>query len=250
MPGHAGADQAAAEAAAHARQGRRRAARAGCQPLPHGRLARYLKEQGDYEVFNVTYPSTQGDIAAHAKRLAHIIDNLDGIEGINFVAHSLGNIVIRHYLGDQTDPANGRRPDPRIKRFVMLAPPNHGSLMAQAATDAKLGPLLAGEVVEQLGRDWPRLDGKLATPTCQFGIIAGGKGDAHGYNLLLPGDNDGVIGVDTARLAGAADLRPGARPAPVHHARPQSPAIHVAILAARLLCFTATATIDQVVAGD
>ena len=33
-------------------------------------LARYLKEQGGYEVFNVTYPSTQGDIAAHAKRLA------------------------------------------------------------------------------------------------------------------------------------------------------------------------------------
>ena len=127
-------------------------------------LSRYLKEQGGYEVFNVTYPSTQGDIAVHAKRLAHIIDNLDGIEEINFVAHSLGNIVIRHYLGDQTDPANGRRPDPRIKRFVMLAPPNHGSLMAQAAFDAKIGPLLAGEVIEQLGRDWQRPGWKTGHP--------------------------------------------------------------------------------------
>ena len=55
---------------------------------------------GGYEVFNVTYPSTRDDIGEHARSLAHIIDNLDGIEEVNFVAHSMGNIVIRHYLGD------------------------------------------------------------------------------------------------------------------------------------------------------
>jgi hypothetical protein len=43
-------------------------------------------------------------------------------------------------------------------------------------------------------------------PTFQFGIIAGGKSDGKGYNPLLPGDNDGIISVDTTQLAGARDF--------------------------------------------
>ena len=45
------------------------------------------------------------DIAEHARALPRIIDNLDGIEEINFVAHSMGNIVIRHYLAGPADEA-------------------------------------------------------------------------------------------------------------------------------------------------
>ena len=63
-------------------------------------LCDYLAGQGGYEVFNMTYPSTRDDIGEHARSLAHVIDNLDGIQEVNFVGHSLGNIVIRHYLGD------------------------------------------------------------------------------------------------------------------------------------------------------
>ena len=74
-------------------------------------MAKYLHDHGGYTVFNVTYPSTQRDIAANAKSLGHIIEHLDGIEEINFVAHSLGNIVVRRWLADQTDAASGRRPD-------------------------------------------------------------------------------------------------------------------------------------------
>ena len=58
-------------------------------------IAKYLHDRGGYTVFNVTYPSTQRDIAANAKSLAHVIEHLDGIDEINFVAHSLGNIVVR-----------------------------------------------------------------------------------------------------------------------------------------------------------
>ncbi len=170
-------------------------------------LAKYLRERGRYSVFNVTYPSTQRDIGANAKSLAHIIDNLDGIEEINFVAHSLGNIVVRRYLGDQTDASSGRRPDGRIKRFVMLAPPNHGSLLALTLGDNKIYQVVMGQTGQQLGRDWQRLEEKLATPACEFGILAGGRNDGHGYNLLLRGDNDGILNVETTRLAGATDYR-------------------------------------------
>ena len=65
---------------------------------------------------------------------------------------------------------------------------------------------IAGEAGQQLGRDWAELGRKLATPAFEFGIIAGGKGDDRGYNPLLPGDNDGTISVETARLAGARDF--------------------------------------------
>ena len=169
-------------------------------------LAKYLHDRGGYAVFNVSYPSTQGDVAAHAKALKHVLDHLDGIEEINFVGHSLGNIVIRHYLADQTDPVSGRRPDRRIKRFVMLSPPNHGSAMAQAAALTGVFEVVAGPPGIQLGWDWRQLEGKLATPDCPFGVIAGGKGDGHGFNPLLLGDNDGIISVETTRLAGAADF--------------------------------------------
>ena len=95
----------------------------------------------------------------------------------------------------------------------MLAPPNHGSLLAVTLGDNKVYQVVTGQTGQQLGRDWQRVEGKLATPACEFGILAGGRGDNHGYNLLLPGDNDGIISVETTRLAGAADFRRPARPA-------------------------------------
>jgi len=169
-------------------------------------LCEYLRRKGGYTVFNVTYPSTRAPIAEHAKTLAEIIDHLDGIEEINFVAHSLGNIVVRRYLADQTDEATGKRPDPRIRRIVMLAPPNHGSLTAYGLAGNAVATVVTGSPGQELGRGWDELEKHLATPACEFGIIAGGKGNDNGYNPLLPGDDDGVITVATTRLAGASDF--------------------------------------------
>ena len=179
-------------------------------------LCRFLREQGGYQVFNFGYPSTRADIAEHARSLRHIIENLDGVEEINFVAHSMGNIVVRHYLGDlaRQEPwkhsagaaAADRRAVARFHRFVMLAPPNQGTLLAEMFADNSLFKQIMGESAQQLGRNWPELEKRLATPSFEFGIIAGGKGNQRGYNPLLPGDNDGTISVETAKLAGARDF--------------------------------------------
>jgi len=169
-------------------------------------LAIYLDRVGGYTVFNVGYPSTRGSIAHHARSLAKIIDNLDGIDQINFVGHSLGNIVIRRYLADQTDEAAGRRPDPRIKRFVMLGPPNHGSKAATSLADNRLFTSLLGKPGQELGREWVWLESDLATPQCEFGIVAGGMGNDRGFSPMLPGDDDGVVTLETTRLAGASDF--------------------------------------------
>ncbi len=170
------------------------------------KLCASLRRNSDYTVLNVGYPSTRRDVGGHARALGRILENLDGIEEINFVAHSMGNIVIRHYLADQTTLRPDGRVDPRLKRFVMLAPPNQGSLVALAVPENRALETITGEVVRQLGQDWAKLEGKLATPGFEFGILAGGKGDSRGYNPLLPGDDDGTVSVAHARLAGAHDF--------------------------------------------
>jgi pimeloyl-ACP methyl ester carboxylesterase len=179
-------------------------------------LCKFLHEEGGYEVFNVDYPSTRYDMAQHARTLRHLINNLHGIEEINFVGHSMGNIVVRRYLGDlaRQDPtkqspnaaAADRRAQMRFGRFVMLGPPNQGALLAVTFADNILFKEITGDAGQELGRDWPNLEKRLATPPFPFAIIAGGKGNNKGYNPILRGDNDGVISVETAKLPGASDF--------------------------------------------
>jgi hypothetical protein len=88
----------------------------------------------------------------------------------------------------------------------MLAPPNQGALLAETFANNVLFKEIFGEAGQQLGRDWPELEKRLATPSFEFGIIAGGKGNGKGYNPMLPGDNDATISVDSAKLAGARDF--------------------------------------------
>jgi pimeloyl-ACP methyl ester carboxylesterase len=164
-------------------------------------LNRYLRDTGGYTTFNITYPTTQCNVSEHAQSLARIIANLDGIEEINFVAHSLGNIVVRNYLANQS-----HKTDPRLRRMVMLGPPNHGSLAAVVLAENALFKTVTGQVGQELGVQWAALEQQLATPTFEFGVIAGGKQDAHGFNPILPGDNDSIVSVETTQLAGASDF--------------------------------------------
>ena len=94
----------------------------------------------------------------------------------------MGNIVIRRYwAGDQTS-SQGWRPDPRIARIVMIAPPNHGSSTATRLSDNYIFKTLFGESGRQLGVNWKDLESRLATPDVEFGIIAGGCGNQIGLD--------------------------------------------------------------------
>jgi pimeloyl-ACP methyl ester carboxylesterase len=171
-----------------------------------GDMTGFLHDRGGFMAACVAYPSLFDDIGQHAKSLDSVIRHLDGIEEIDFVGHSMGNIVIRRYLGDQTDAAHGKQPDRRIKRIVMLGPPNQGAELAEKLGDNRAFMAVFGASGQQLGKRWNELKPTLATPQCEFGIIAGGRGEDHGYNPLLPGDNDGIVTVASTRLAGARDF--------------------------------------------
>lgn len=170
-------------------------------------LCDHLRKQGGYSVFDVGYPTTRGSVADHAKSLDSAMMSLADLDEVSFVAHSLGNIVIRYWLHDSTEKQERPEKFPKFKRMVMLAPPNHQPEMAVALVRGDLVQSIAGTAATDLGEGWKNLQPKLATPPFEFGILAGGKGTDRGYNLLLDGDNDGVVTVENTRLAGAKDFR-------------------------------------------
>jgi pimeloyl-ACP methyl ester carboxylesterase len=169
-------------------------------------LCEYLRGVGDYSVLNISYASSRGTVADHAKTLARVIRHLDGVSEVNFVAHSLGNLVIRHYFHDLSREASEHRPAVRFGRVVMLAPPNNGAEMARRFQDNTLFRAVWGASGKELATKWSELEGCLAVPQGEFGIIAGGKGNDEGLNPLIAGDDDFVVGVEETRLVGAADF--------------------------------------------
>ncbi len=166
-------------------------------------LGEHLEDKSDYTIINVEYPSTRQPMGDHAKALARVVEGLPEIEQLNFVGHSMGNIVIRHYLGDMQKKYG--RQDPRLGRVVMIAPPNHGSLTATRWSDNSAFKAILGRPGRQLGTEWSWLESELIAPPCQFGIVAGGTGGG-GFSPFVPGDDDGRIAVQTTRLAGAHDF--------------------------------------------
>ena len=166
-------------------------------------LCRFLRTHGGYSVFNVNYPSTRAELSAPAQDLASIVAHLEGVDEIHMVSHSLGSLVIRHYLAQQASLGDA---DPRLKRIVMLAPPNNGAELAEKLGCNPVFKSLFGPAGYQLAKCWSDLKKQLAIPSCEFGIIAGGRGNPRGYNPLLSGDDDLVVSVDTTRLPGARDF--------------------------------------------
>jgi hypothetical protein len=174
-------------------------------------IGEVLEKHGGFTWINVSYASTRRSLDAHAQSLARVIDGLEGIDEIDFVCHSLGNLVVRRYLGEASEAEPRWKVDPRIKRMVMLGPPNQGAHMAEVLAelfnDNDLARFIAGPSAWQLARQWDESQKSLATPRFEFGILAGGCGDNRGLNPLLPGDDDLVVAVEETRLPGAADFR-------------------------------------------
>jgi pimeloyl-ACP methyl ester carboxylesterase len=196
-------------------------------------LCDYLHDKGGLTVLNFGYPSTMLDVGAYATALDSVIRHLDGVENVSFVAHSMGNIVVRKYLKDIEPLAPAFRPPVTFRRMVMISPPNHGAEIADTLTSGEVTRELAGwfvgDAANQLApkRGWPALEPLLATPPFEFGIIAGGKGNDVGYLKVIPGDDDGMLSIETMKLAGAADI---VRVESLHQLMPRNESVRAATL--------------------
>lgn len=166
-------------------------------------LGRYLENRGDYIPINIGYASTRCTLDEHATGLATVLSRLDGIDEIDLVCHSLGNLVVRRYIAlCQADDKDGVILDPRIKRMVMLGPPNQGACLACKLADNTLSDLVAGPCARFLAGDWKENGKLLAVPPFAFGIVAGTKG----RNPLVDSENDMFLTVSETKLPGAADF--------------------------------------------
>ena len=154
-------------------------------------------EKAGYQVHHLGYPSTDVPIEEAAARIREKVMAMSGAKSINFVGHSMGNLLIRIILTDNL---------PGLGRVVMIAPPNQGSFMAQRLEDMDIYRWIFGPAGQQLPANNRAFFNNLPVPDCEFGIIAGGKGTEGGYNPLLDGDDDGTVRVEETKLDGAADF--------------------------------------------
>jgi pimeloyl-ACP methyl ester carboxylesterase len=156
-----------------------------------------LRESG-YSTVVFDYPSTQVSIPEAAQFLDRFVQSLDGFDEINFVVHSMGGLVVRAYAMEFDDP--------RIKRMVMLGTPNRGAELADITHQSWILRTASGPGARQLGTRADGLIPKLPVPKFEFAVIAGSRGNASGWNPLIPGDDDGTVTVASTKLPGAADF--------------------------------------------
>src|SRR5207237_4551854 len=115
-----------------------------------------LNNAGGSTVFCMGYPTTRGSIDLHARSLDNVVRSLEGISEINFIAHSLGNLVVRHWLKDF---ASAERSLPRgqsFGRMVMLAPPNRQPKLASILVRGAMAQFVAGTAPIELAAGWAK----------------------------------------------------------------------------------------------
>ncbi len=150
------------------------------------------------EVIGFDYPSTRITIQESTEYLHKVIQSLEGIERIDFVVHSMGGLLLRTYLAEYGN-------DPRFGRLVMLGVPNQGARMANVVENNLLYKWIFGPAGQQLTENEESYAAGLPTPEFEFAIVAGARGEAGGWNPLIPGDDDGTVDLVNTRLPGASD---------------------------------------------
>ena len=156
-------------------------------------LQRQLIDAGFY-VANIDYPSRQFPIA----ELAPLAINA-GLEKclrvnahpINFVTHSLGGILVRFFYE--------HRSAENVHRVVMLAPPNHGSLVGDLLDHIPIIKDINGPAGRQLGTGADSVPLQLGPLRFDAGIIAGNHSLNPFTSALLRGQDDGRIAVQSAQ---------------------------------------------------
>ncbi|MBN1850879.1 MAG: alpha/beta hydrolase [Deltaproteobacteria bacterium] len=171
-----------------------------------GRTAKsmfFLKERFEkagYSVIAESYPSTKKPIQEHAEWLQAVIDQAPkGRSGkVHFVSHSLGGIIIRYLF-------NSHKPE-RLGRVVMLSPPNSGSEIVEFLEDSELFHRLMGPSVQVLGTDDESVPKSLGPVNFEVGIITGDASLNPFTSLLIPGEDDGKVSIESARVQGMKDF--------------------------------------------
>jgi len=178
---------------------------AECVVLLHGlgRLSNSMSEletklaPAGYSVANIKYPSRSHPIDVLAtdaigRGLAQCRGESEG--KIHFVTHSLGGILLRYYLTDNTIAELGR--------VVMLGPPNQGSEIIDGLLPVPGFGFIGGPAGVALGTGAGSIIDSLGPVEFDLGVIAGSTNINPLEFLFIAGPSDSVVSIESTKVRG------------------------------------------------
>lgn len=162
-------------------------------------LAHALQARG-HTVHNIGYASRSANVEALALATVERALTMAGAspaEPVDFVTHSMGGILLRVH-------AERHGPE-RIRRAVMLAPPNHGSELVDRMRTWLPFRFWNGPAGTQLGTGPEGIAARLGPVAFSLGVIAGSKSLNPLLGAGLPAPHDGKVSVASTRVEGMSD---------------------------------------------
>ena len=171
----------------------------GRTKLSMARLATHLSNEG-YNVVNLGYPSTRQSVADSVSQLdTELKRHGEPANGrVHFVTHSLGGIIVRAYLKQQS-PAN-------LGRVVMISPPNQGSEIADKLRNNAFYKWSTGPAGQELGTGDSSTPNQLGPVNFPLGVITGDRSLNPIFSAWIGGPSDGKVSVKRAAVTGMADF--------------------------------------------
>ena len=101
--------------------------------------------QNGFMAAAVNYPSTQKDLAAHAKQFHFFLDHLEDVDTVSFVTYGAGSVVLQKLFAEKAGWQNRLK----LARSVEVAPYVYGSELLESLSENKL----CGFVIGPMGKD-------------------------------------------------------------------------------------------------
>lgn len=144
-----------------------------------------------YAVLAFPYSQRSTSLEDLSRNLRQFVAKNVHTERYHFVAHSLGNIIIRNGFREGWRPGLGR--------IVMLAPPNQPPKLAARLKSNLIYRAVGGDSSQKLASR--AFYETLPVPQTEFGVISGNRGQ----RLTFKERNDSIITVEDTKLPGMTD---------------------------------------------